>query len=60
MLCLTRKENEAVVLLLPGGDEITVTVIEIDRNKIRLGFQAPDSVKIWRQEIMPDDGVKQS
>ena len=47
MLVLTRKSGEAVVI----GDGITVTVLEVQGDRIRLGFNAPVDVPIHRQEI---------
>lgn len=47
MLVLTRKSDEAIKL----GDDITITVIEITGNQVRLGIEAPDSVRIYRKEI---------
>jgi len=47
MLVLSRQKNEAVRI----GQDITVTVMEVRGNKVRLGFQAPDSVKIHRDEV---------
>lgn len=47
MLVLSRKLGQKVVI----GDSITVTVVDIDRGKIRLGFEAPAEVPIWRSEI---------
>ena len=47
MLVLTRKSEEAIKL----GDSITVTVIEIKGNKVRLGIDAPTGVRIYRQEL---------
>ena len=57
-LILSRRENEAVVIEV-GGEVITVFVAEIDRGKIRLGFQAHQRVKIWRKELI-DQGRVQS
>lgn len=48
MLCLSRKLHERVRLTCPGGVEIWVQVLDIDRGKNRLGFQAPQSVGIHR------------
>jgi len=50
MLVLSRKKNESVIITLPDGREIVVVVVEIDRGKIRLGFQADADVKIDRRE----------
>lgn len=49
MLVLTRKVGESV--LLTGGIRITVT--EVLNGKIRLGFEAPPAVQIYRSEIAP-------
>jgi carbon storage regulator len=47
MLVLTRKRGEATVI----GDDITVTVLEVQGDRVRLGFSAPAGVPIHRQEI---------
>lgn len=48
MLVLTRKLGENVLI----GDNITVKVINIDNNKVQLGINAPQSVSIYRQELV--------
>lgn len=52
MLVLNRKKNEVVCV----GDSITVTVIEIRGDKVRLGFAAPDDVTVHRKEVY--DAIK--
>ncbi len=47
MLVLTRKLNEKVRM----GDDIVVTVIQIDKGSVKLGFEAPDNVSIYRDEV---------
>jgi len=47
MLVLSRKLGEKVVI----GDNITLTVVEIDGNRVRLGLEAPDQVRILRSEL---------
>jgi carbon storage regulator len=47
MLVLTRKEGEQIRI----GDNITVSIIEIDRGSIRMGIDAPRHVTILRQEV---------
>ena len=47
MLVLTRRQGERVFV----GKDVTVTVLEIGRNKVRLGFDAPPEVTIHREEI---------
>jgi carbon storage regulator len=47
MLILSRRVGEKIVI----GDNIHVTVLAIRGNQIRLGFSAPPSVSIYREEI---------
>ena len=47
MLVLTRRVNESIVI----GNDIIVTVLEIQRDAIRLGIKAPHDVEINREEI---------
>ncbi len=47
MLVLTRKSREAIRL----GDDITVTVVEIKGNQVRLGIEAPANIRIYRKEL---------
>jgi carbon storage regulator len=47
MLVLTRKPNESIII----GNDIVLTVLEVVGSKVRLGFQAPASVGIWRKEL---------
>lgn len=49
MLVLSRKLGEKVMI----GDSIVITVVDIDRGKIRLGIEAPREVPIYRQELLP-------
>jgi len=52
MLVLSRKVNEQIVI----GDNIRVTVVSIRGNQIRLGFEAPPEVLIFREELRTDHG----
>jgi carbon storage regulator CsrA len=47
MLVLSRKPGEKVVI----GGGITVTVIEVQGNRVRVGIDAPDQVRILRGEL---------
>lgn len=47
MLILTRKLNEKVVI----GDGIVVSVVELRGDQVKLGIEAPKSVKVFRQEV---------
>lgn len=47
MLVLSRKRNESIVI----GDDITVTVVGIRSNQIRIGIDAPAEVPVHRHEV---------
>ena len=47
MLILTRRVGEALKL----GEDITVTVLGVRGNQVRIGIDAPKSVAIQREEI---------
>ncbi len=48
MLVLTRKETQRIRI----GDEITLTVVRIDGNKVRIGIEAPRGIAIQRSELL--------
>jgi carbon storage regulator len=47
MLVLSRKVGERVLI----GEGIVLTVLEVDRRRVRLGIEAPTDVAIWRKEL---------
>ncbi len=47
MLILSRKLNEKVVI----GDGVVVSIIEIRGDQVKLGIDAPKTVKVFRQEV---------
>ena len=47
MLILTRLPQETMFI----GDEVTVTVLEVQGNQVRLGINAPAEVSVHREEI---------
>ena len=47
MLALSRKPGEKVVI----GNSITLTVVEVRGDRVRLAFDAPDQVRILRAEL---------
>lgn len=52
MLVLSRKLGEKIII----GENIIITVVDIDRGKIRLGIEAPKDVEIWREELRRQNG----
>jgi carbon storage regulator len=52
MLVLSRKLGEKICI----GNNICITVVDIDRGKIRLGIEAPRDVPVFRQELLPLKG----
>lgn len=51
MLVLSRKLGEKI--FIGSNAEIVVTVVDIDRGKIRLGIDAPKEIPIYRTELIP-------
>ena len=47
MLVLSRKKNESIVI----ADDITIVVVEIRGDKVRLGVEAPKEVPVHRREV---------
>ena len=47
MLVLSRKQDEKIMI----GDSITLMVISIQGDKVRLGIEAPKEVSIHREEV---------
>ena len=47
MLILTRRPNETLMI----GSEITVTVLGVKGNQVRIGVNAPKNVPVHREEI---------
>ena len=48
MLILQRKVGEALVI----GEDITVSVVSIDGNRVRLAISAPENISILRSELV--------
>jgi carbon storage regulator len=48
MLVLSRKPGQKVVI----GEDITVTIVAVMGNKVRLGIEAPDHIRVLRNELV--------
>ena len=47
MLVLTRKKNQAIII----GEDIEITIIDIQGDQVRLGIKAPKNVSVHRKEV---------
>ena len=47
MLILSRKLDEKIKI----GDDITITLIDIHGDQVKIGVEAPKNVKVFRQEV---------
>jgi carbon storage regulator len=47
LLVLSRKEHQTLVI----GDNIKITVLELKGNQVKIGIDAPETIKIYREEI---------
>lgn len=52
MLVLTRRPDDGIVLTLPGaGEQVQITILGVEGDKVKLGIHAPKSVTILRREL---------
>lgn len=47
MLILSRRVGEKIVI----GDEVTVSIVEVRGDQVKIGIEAPRSVKVFREEV---------
>jgi carbon storage regulator len=50
MLILSRKAGEKIMI----GDDISISIIELRSDQIKIGVEAPRNVKVFRQEIFDE------
>ena len=56
MLVLSRKLSQQILI----GSDITITVVRIEGNHVRLGIEAPPGVSILRQELVALQNPKEA
>lgn len=54
MLCLKRAEGEKLILITGSGERIEIVVNYVYHRRVMLAIDAPKSVNIYREEILPD------
>ncbi|WP_213995819.1 carbon storage regulator CsrA [Tepidanaerobacter syntrophicus] len=50
MLILTRKSGEGILI----GNDIVIKIFEIEGDRVKIGIDAPKSMKVLRQELYED------
>ncbi len=50
MLVISRKENQKIKI----GDNIEIIIVEIGKNQVKIGIEAPKSIKILRSELIEE------
>lgn len=53
-MVLSRRPGESIKI----GDNITITVVDVDRNKVRIGIDTGRDMPVVRTELLPPDGVR--
>ncbi len=48
MLVLSRKINETILI----GDDIRITLLDVEGDKVKVGIEAPKAMKIFREELL--------
>ncbi len=53
MLVVTRKTDESLII----ADNIEITVLEVSRDRVKIGISAPKDIKIIRNELIDTQNV---
>ena len=54
MLAITRRPGESIVIELPTGERVSVAVVRIRGNQVRLSVEAPRDVPVVREELLEE------
>ena len=50
MLILSRKTDEKIVI----SDDIVITIVEAEKDRVKIGIDAPKNVKVFRKELLDE------
>ncbi len=50
MLVISRKENQRIKI----GDDIEIVIVEISKNQVKIGIEAPKEIQILRSELIEE------
>jgi carbon storage regulator len=56
MLVLSRKTQDTIVI----GSDIRITVLVTSNNRVQIGIEAPDEVRVLRGELVSDENKSQN
>ncbi|MGD2076282.1 MAG: carbon storage regulator [Gammaproteobacteria bacterium] len=59
MLVVTRRGSEAVVIELPTRERVSMAVVRIRANQVRLGVKAPQHLPLVREELVKESADDQ-
>ena len=54
MIVITRRPGESLIIELPTGEQIEITVLTNTSKQVRIGTDAPADMKIVREELPAD------
>jgi carbon storage regulator len=54
MLAITRRPGESIVIELPTGERVSVAVVRVRGNHVRLSVEAPRDVIVVREELVEE------
>ncbi len=49
---LTRKEQESIIIFTGGSERVVITIEAIIGNQIKMSFDMPDDMEVWRDELL--------
>jgi len=51
MLVLSRFRDEKIIVQTPSGEEITIMIVDVRGDKVRVGIEAPQAYAVHREEV---------